>query len=114
LDWPTIIDWDERYVHAIERALSGRKLDELLKLLDERHYLHPILLPALADVIRSQRDRAQGRPRDLTQRQDAVIRDAVDHMGDSADTIGLLASAYRVSTEAIRESLMRTAKPKGR
>ena len=37
LDGPLIIDWDERYVHAIERALTGRKPDELLKLLDDRH-----------------------------------------------------------------------------
>jgi hypothetical protein len=114
LDGPVIVDWDERYVHAIERALVGRKPDELLELLDEQHFLHPVLLPALADVIRSQRDGARGAGKRLTQRQDATIRSIVDRQGDDVSTIRWLASVLDVSRELVRESLRRSATPKGK
>lgn len=107
------MDWDGRYVHALERALRGRKLDELLTLLDDRHYLHPVLLPALADVIRSQGDGARGSPRKLTHVQDAVIRTFIDRVPDKIpDRIKRLAKIYNVSADLIKESLKRTAKPK--
>lgn len=104
---PVIVPWDERYAHAIERALTGRKVDELLELLDTRHYLHPMLLPALADVIRSQMEGAPGRARVLTSIQDAVIRKVVERRGAVADR-KWLASLYDVSEDAIKQSLERT------
>jgi len=113
LEGPIIVDWDERYVHAIERALLGRKPDDLLALLDERHYLHPALLPALADVIRSQRDGARGAGRRLTQRQDAAIREVFNRSVESTRIISWLASIHGVNDDLIRESLRRT-KPTGK
>jgi len=112
-DGPVIIDWDEGYVHAIETALVGRKVDTLLALLDQGRLLHPDLLPLLADVIRSQRDDAKGRGKALTHRQDSEIRGMADRMPSIVDVVPWLASLYGVSEHLILESLKRT-EPKGK
>ncbi len=109
---PALWDWDELYVHAIQRALVGRKNDELLSLLESARPLHPALGPALADVIRSQRDQARGRGKALTQRQDAMIREVVNEEFSQRlgrkDTIDWLAATIGVSVDSIKESLQRT------
>ncbi|MEO8754291.1 MAG: hypothetical protein ABI624_16600, partial [Casimicrobiaceae bacterium] len=77
LKWSAIagIDWDEHYVHALEKALQGRDNAPLFKLLDERRLLHPALYAALADVIRAKQDQARGRPQSLTHHQRAMVRE---------------------------------------
>ena len=107
LDGPLIIDWDERYVHAIERALTGRKPDELLKMLDDRRYLHPELLPALADVIRAQHDPGR-EARSLRPGQDAVIRGVYDKMGEHVTLDWFAKPLVAVSVAQVKASLSRT------
>ena len=125
---PVIIDYDERYVHAIQTALEGRDNAPLLDLLDGRGGTpHPALLPVLADVIRSQRDSARGAGGEaLDHVQDLMIRDVFDKWtskrtsSDGAarqfERVGYirqwLADQLHVSLDTINRSLKRTASAK--
>lgn len=109
------LDFDELYVHAIQEALVGRDTAALLEMLDQRRLLHPELLPALADVIRSQRDRARGAGKKLTRHQDRMIRHLFDRIGPHLHpeghpkaTIKWLASAFETGPKTIERSLRET------
>lgn len=115
---PTL-DFEEQYVHAIQKALHGRDNKPLLELLDRRAMIHPALLPALADVIRSQRDTAVGVGARLTALQDRNIRSYFDaftthvrppqRIGEVQDK---LAKLFHVSPDTIGRSLKRTESAK--
>jgi hypothetical protein len=115
LRYPTL-DFEEHYVHAIQKALEGRDNGPLLKLLDSGgRLLHLALMPALADAIRSQTDGARGRPNVLTHHQARMIREFFDKNGpfffpdEHPDaTVKWLASAFKTTPATIERSLSET------
>jgi hypothetical protein len=118
------LNFEDQYTHAIELALVGRKIKPLLKLLDDGEILHPALLPALADVIRSQTDGARGTPARLTEHQNRMIRQlfksftADNIVGRRREQMKMgelrqwLADKFKVSVATIERSLNHTKSAK--
>lgn len=67
--------WAPEYVPRLQQALEQRDHAELLALLEARRLIHPILLPVLADVLRSALSGVWvGRPCKLTETQQATLQ----------------------------------------
>ncbi len=67
--------WAPEYVPRLQQSLEQRDHAELLKLLDAGRLIHPILLPVLADVLRSAISGVWvGRPSKLTETQQATLQ----------------------------------------
>lgn len=127
-DWPALIEemrdagpeWEQHYVHALQRSLEGRKHDALLALLDAKAPLHPHLLPILADVLRSvYGPLVTGRGSELTAHQDKVVRGIFNSLtADKRKEIGRahdwIAEQLDTSVDTVKRSLIRTQAKKSR
>jgi hypothetical protein len=67
--------WAPEYLPSIEQALQQNDPSALLELLDSGRLIHPVLLPALAQVLRAALQGKTGRPVKIIDSQKAALRD---------------------------------------
>lgn len=101
--------WEPGYADAIERALAMRDFQPLLRLLDQRLPVHPAMLPALADAIRSlDQGKRAGKPPKLTTEDRRLIAHAIASRAPGtieSAAIADQAAAWNVSPDTIKRAL---------
>ena len=110
--------WSKDYVHAAQKAATGRSADQLIAMMAAGIPVAPFVLPAIALAISNMTTKVAGRPEALTQYQDELIRQAYSRvLGFSgqqnlkkakAEAKRYLASVHKVSVKTISRSLART------
>jgi hypothetical protein len=72
--------WAPEYVTALEQALDQADASELIRLLEARRLIHPLLLPLLAEFLRRKlQGLSVGKPKKLLAYEERLIRKKFEH-----------------------------------